>query len=534
MSSDLLSPGAFWNYYTYYSATGKKVENKNSSSANLPAIIQFHQGLINDINNVGRSSFATPFFTTPYNACVITPVNCTNDMAGYTIPLDNIRKSDTLSYAKTGVSPIPNYYDVKYKDDNPDQGDDFNGSDDELRGCAAQRNFCETDSSALHYIVYSPMNVDYTNCKLPGIILFHAGGYSDCSNYKYEDSLCYALARKAFIVYLVEYRRGRIKDTVNGGGQYTSVQQMLALYRAFQDGRGAIRSIIKRQRNIASNHLPYQLDTNNIFVAGQSAGATIANSLAYYKTQTKIDAIFPVPPGYPSFQSALGPIDADFYYGTTDIEYQSKIKGLWSMWGGFGIPTDINGVSADIYNFLTDNGTDAALVPMIGVMGRKDQVFPYLPTKQFISYPPDSVTHQNFTTQYLCLLSSSFKIYTELPPKNAFRIACTNDMYNMLKAHGKATLQYIDCKMAHGLTKINGTDLCPSDFGAPGINLTLNQVNEYLASKACFFFQYILSGTTIALGGASKFTDCLDKRHSHGTCVTDEDNDGCTDEKTCN
>jgi len=366
----LLSKTAAVNYS--YQTTN----SKSYSLVKLPASIQFDREFYSkkpaslSENQAGFTMSLNLLPTDPYNACDITPANCINNMADYKIPIDSIRKSPALSYAKTGVYPIPNYHDVKYKDDILDpNGDDFLISEDELKGCAAQRNFCETDSSALNYLVYSPKNVDYSSCKLPGIILFHAGGYSDCSNYKYEDTLCINLARKGFIVYLVEYRRGRIKDQ-NSGGIYTSAQQMLAIYRAMQDGRGAIRSIIKRQRNIANNNLPYQVDTNNIFVAGQSAGAVIANSLAYYKTQAMINAVFPVPAGEPSIQAALGPIDADYYYGTPDVNYQSSIQGLWSMWGGFPIPM-VNGNPMDIYDFLTNNGANTNLVPMIGFMGKK-------------------------------------------------------------------------------------------------------------------------------------------------------------------
>lgn len=512
-------------------------DTQSSSLVKLPASIQFDREFCSNNPTTlseNQARFTLPLNllpTDPYNACDITPANCTNNMADYKIPIDSIRKSDTLSYAKTGVSPIPNYHDVKYKDDILDpNGDDFTISEDELKGCAAQRNFCETDSSALHYIVYSPMNVDYTSCKLPGIILFHAGGYSDCSNYKYEDTLCLNLARKGFIVYLVEYRRGRIKYA---GTVYTTAQQMLAIYRAMQDGRGAIRSIIKRQRNIAYNHLPYQVDTNNIFVAGQSAGAVIANSLAYYKTQAMINAVFPVPAGEPSIESALGPIDADYYYGTMDIEYQSKIKGLWSMWGGFPIPM-VNGNPMDIYDFLTNNGANTNLVPMIGFMGKKDPVFHFDSIKQFVYYPRKNKHEDSiYTIEKYCLVGDSLKVYGG-SGKIVLRMACTNDIWAMLKAHNKASLEYIDCLMGHSLAPVKGWQICSTDFGDL-TDRTLNQVNEYMAARAGFFFQSILYGTANSLDGATRFKDCFDNRYSSSmVCATAENNAGCGDNDSCN
>lgn len=550
--NEVKSQDALLNYNSQYLASKEAVDKRSVFTETLPGIILFHQGLYKDGTDAEGRKFkeqfsakgvnvetaskkiTAPYITTPYNACKITPADCKNNMADYTIPLDRIRKSDTLSYAKTGVSPIPGFHDVKYKDDILDQaGDDFTISDDALKSCAAQNNFCQTDSSALHYIVYSPINVDYTYCKLPGIILFHAGGYSDCSNYKYEDSLCYALARKGFIVYLVEYRRGRIKDTYDNG-IYTADQQFIAIYRAWQDGRGAIRSIIKRQRNIAYNHLPYQLDTNSIFVAGQSAGAGIANSLAYYRNQTMVNSVFPVPAGEIPIQNSLGDIDADYYYGTPDIEYQSKIKGLWSMWGGFPIPV-VNGVSVNAYNFLSNNG-NYTLIPMIGVMGRYDNVFPLQEPKQYIYFPPQNdPVHFPYTTETFCLNYSPFKIYDNIhPPIKQLRIMCTLDIYNIFKAHNISALEYFDCFMGHGLEHVQGGDICSTDFGS-NIPITLNQVNEYLASRACFYFQSILNLNEQNLLGASIFRDCIDKRHSDGSgdCAINPDNDSCDDADVC-
>jgi len=500
------------------------------SAFHFPAIYLLHEGFSGDhsitTDAVKKHTVNTTMpFAQPYDHTVISPANCNNNMAGYTIPLDSIRKSAPLSYAKSGVSPIPNFHDVKYKDDNPTQGDDdFIYTEDDLKGCAALNDFCETDSSALNYIVYSHMNVDYDKGKLPCIIIFHAGGFSDCSTYKYEDSLCYAMARKGFVVFNVEYRRGRIKDTIELG-KYTSVQQMLAIYRAFQDGRGAIRSIIKRQFNIANNHLPYQIDTNHIFVVGQSAGASIANQLAYYTDQAMIDSIFPVPAGEPSFSAALGPINADYYFGDTSIEYHSKIKGLCSMWGGFPIPM-VNNNSIDEYKFLT-RGYKNPLIPFIGFMGIKDPVFPYEAKKQKIYYPPDDTSNAKYVIETNCLLIDTMKININQNNKPNLRMECTNDIFTILKDNGNASLQYIDTSMGHGLSKPDSLNICHSDFGVAG-DLTLNQVNEYLASRFCFYFQSILNGTEGALGGIRKFIFCEDYRHSpdaSGNCATAADHD---------
>lgn len=53
-------------------------------------------------------------------------------------------------------------------------------------------------------------------------------------------------------------------------GSHISAAQALASYRAFQDVRGAIRSIIKDNSNV--NNV-YKFDTTSIFLAGSSAGS---------------------------------------------------------------------------------------------------------------------------------------------------------------------------------------------------------------------------------------------------------------------
>lgn len=456
------------------------------------------------------------------NACDISPDNCNLDMRDTLLPLSRIKKSAKTTYAKQN-GQIVHFMDVSYNEDKVDLLGDAYPGDEENLTCTNQDS-CTTDAGSLYYYAFYPSGIDYSNCKLPAIILFHAGGFSDCSGPNYEDSLCYCLARKGFIVFNVEYRRGRIKDTAEGG-KYTSVQQMLAIYRAFQDGRGAIRSIIKRQNNIAYNNFPYQIDITKIFVAGQSAGATIAGSLAYYTDQAMIDSIFPVPAGMPSFSDALGPINADYYFGDTTIDYQSSIKGLWSMWGGFPMPT-VGNSTVDEYKFLT-RGYTKTLVPMIGFMGSKDPVFPYDSAHQLVYYPPKN--DGKYVKETSCIINDSIKVFKYPNKTPNLRIECTNDIFTIFKNNGIPTLQYIDTSMGHGLTKPDTLGICPSDFGVAG-SLTTNQVNEYFAARACFLFQSILKGKATLLGGVKKFINCEDFRHSPdvgGDCATKADNDNC-------
>jgi len=461
----------------------------------------------------------------PAGACDSTAANCHFDMTKYIFDADRVVKSDTVSYAKN-ITPIPDFHDVEYADDKTTAGfDDY----EDKSGCNNDDR-CLDDPNQLYYFAYYINGIDYENCKYPAIVLTHAGGFSDCSNLKYEDSLCRVLARKGFVVFCVEYRRGRIKDDITA--KRVAVQQQAAAYRASQDVRGALRSIIKRQLRIAFNHFPYQIDTSLIFVAGQSAGALATGTAVYYPKQEMIDSIFPVPPGEIPIDSALGPIDADFYYGDTTIDYRSCIKGFWSMWGGFAFPQSVSDAGRQ-YDFLTQNGTIPLDIPFIGFQGYRDPVFPYAKNYQSRSYAKS--TDVPFSEVSTCIIASPFRVYndTKNPLEPDYRIECSNDIYNILKAHSVPTLMYIDCKMGHGLSSEDPiTGFCPSDFGVAG-GLTKDQVNEYLASRAAFFFQAIMKGTAGSLGGYSRFFNCEDKRYSADTCTTAANN-ACTENLPCN
>ncbi|MBS1730245.1 MAG: hypothetical protein JSS67_05640 [Bacteroidetes bacterium] len=465
--------------------------------------------------------------STPEGDCDSTAANCHFNMTQYIFAADRVVKTGKVSYAKN-ANPIPNYHDVEYADDTTAQlVDDY----DDKNNCI-NVDQCTDDPESLYYYVYYISGINYDNCKFPAIVLSHAGGFSDCSNLVYEDSLCRVLARKGFVVFCVEYRRGRLKDAITQGR--VSAQQQLAVYRASQDIRGALRSIIKRQSRIAYNHFPYQIDVNWIFVAGQSAGALATGCAVYYPTQTMMDSIFPVPAGEIPIDSALGPIDADYYYGEPTINYRSSIKGFWSMWGGFAFPWSVSEAGRQ-YDFLTQNGTITQDIPFIGFQGYKDPVFPIRSKYQKRYFPYRTGEDSIYTRVTNCIIHAPFEIYNKNKsnPTPDYRIECSNDIYNLFKPKGVPVLMYIDCKMGHGLSPEDTlTGICPSDFGVIG-DLTTEEVNEYLASRAAFFFQAIMNGTAGSLQGTSRFVNCEDFRYSAGECRVEASNNSCNNNDSC-
>lgn len=455
-----------------------------------------------------------------------TPSNCYWDLSGPIFASKNIVKTGKIYYGKNAPpNTIPGFYDVSYSGDKIDPLFDDYVNDDDVKACSNIDGCSQIDSS-LFYYTYFPKH-DYSKKKLYALVLFHAGGFSDCSGPNYEDSLCRTWARKGFIVFLVEYRRGRIKDKLNT--DRTSIQQMEAFYRGDQDGRGALRSIIKLQQ-IYGDILPYQFVEDSIFVAGQSAGGNIAANITYYPTQTMNDSIFKTPAGLPTISTAFGPVDADYYYGDTSIDYHSKIVGICAMWTGFPFTITTQKAGTE-YNFLTQNGA-LSPAPMIAFMGKEDPVFPIQQKFQFIRYslPGDDSL---YTYDSHCMPNPPYKIFGTNNGKDG-RMECTNDIYKLFKANGIPTLFYLDCDMGHGLDKGDedtGTAYL-TNFGLP-VTVNLNTVNDYIAARTAVFFQAILNGTAGSFGGTSKFVDCEDRRHSSGTCVTAADNAGCNQSDTC-
>ena len=460
-------------------------------------------------------------------SCDSTALNCMWDPRGFIFESDDIVKTGKVYYGKYQPdTTIPDFYDVAYAADNASPlTDDYDTEDDILPACPTEYS-CSQIGKSLYYYVYYPKH-DYTSCPLPVVILFHAGGFSDCSQLNYENDLCIMIARKGFVVINVEYRRGRIKDD-DPSSKYTSVQQIMANVRAFQDGRGAIRTVILDQRNIAVNHLPYKIDTSQIFIAGQSAGGMIATNICFFTSQAQLDAVFPSPVGFAKIFTALGPLDADFYRGTPDIDYHSKIKGLWCMWGAVPIPKDVSD-AADEYNFLTRNDT-VPLIPTISFMGAQDNVFWPQKNKQYVYYPPE--THTAFTTESGCMINSPFILSSKYGTKKEFRLECTNDLYKILKANGVPAIMYIDCDMAHGLEhNMDKNAPLSTNFNIVSISpTTLAVINNYMASRFTFFARALYIGNAGTLAGTSKFSDCEDYRH---TCTTDAENAGCTAQQNC-
>lgn len=124
----------------------------------------------------------------------------------------------------------------------------------------------------------------------PLLLLIHggaflAGGKND-ANIK---SLCTSFARRGYVTATIEYRLGFIADDVAWACNYPAYECIFAAdtsewyrayYRAVQDGKGALRFLMNR-------NAAFRIDTANVFLAGESAGAFIALGVGLMDTLTE-------------------------------------------------------------------------------------------------------------------------------------------------------------------------------------------------------------------------------------------------------
>jgi hypothetical protein len=305
-------------------------------------------------------------------------------------------------------------------------------------------------------------------------------------------------ARKGFIAITCEYRRGILKDA---NIKYTTTQQELALYRGQQDGRGLIRSVIKHNRTDYHGGL-FRINEDQFFVGGASAGSVIALGCAYYN-DTMISQVFPNKVGKPTIEDALGPLQADYYYGDVPDEthtYWPKIAGVFNCWGGVFIPKSYDSHEYDFFSSNPDNP------PMISFQGELDDVFPYFDDDRqnvYYSQAPINPGDPHYEKENSCLLISPSYFFDRPTPfdktKVKVKVGSTLNMYCILKHFNKYTEHYADSDMAHGLDM-------NSDFG---IDTSVYDVQLYLVHRAATFFQAVMNGAnTFGLTGRSYFRDC--------------------------
>lgn len=187
--------------------------------------------------------------------------------------------------------------------------------------------------------IYSPVNISYTK-KLPLIVYVHGGGFQNGS--KEENKILLTdFAASGFITVSISYRLGWTQsDSCTGD----TAEAKEAVYRAVQDAKAAIRFLV-------ANAATYNIDTSNIFLSGESAGAITVLATNYF-TQSYANSFVP------GAELNLGTLD----YAGNNLKIKFTIKGIASVAGCLN--------NADLINQRNAK-------PTIYMHGLLDSVIPY-------------------------------------------------------------------------------------------------------------------------------------------------------------
>jgi poly(3-hydroxybutyrate) depolymerase len=158
--------------------------------------------------------------------------------------------------------------------------------------------------------LYIPVKSD-TNQVFPLVVMIHGGSYLT-GDKDWLSPSCEVLQNSGFVVSSIDYRLGWREP----GSFYDEMTTLAhAAYRGMQDANAALRFL-------AAHAVEYGIDTNWIFLGGESAGASIALN-GSYTTDDDIET------NNPELAQKLGKLN------TSGNEYAKTytIKGICNKWG---------------------------------------------------------------------------------------------------------------------------------------------------------------------------------------------------------
>lgn len=193
------------------------------------------------------------------------------------------------------------------------------------------------ESQQLKLDIYFAQKAD-TFQKFPLVLMLHGGSFQ-IGDKEWVSESCNLLAEAGFITATINYRMGwRFKNCNDSTNTLAE-----ANYRGMQDANAALRFLVAHADE-------YSIDTNWIFVAGESAGAAIALNSSYIP-QNRIHSVSPL------LTQKLGGLHNS---GNNYTETYS-VKGICNKWGAI---TDTNLIS-DNFNIpvISFHGNNDPLVP---------------------------------------------------------------------------------------------------------------------------------------------------------------------------
>jgi hypothetical protein len=203
----------------------------------------------------------------------------------------------------------------------------------------------------------------------PVIILGHGGSFITGNGNRDDDptvdSLCNRFARRGYITVSIDYR------TTTSLNMFDSVLATDEVIQAISDGKAAIRYFVKD----AATTNTYKVDTNNIFIGGNSAGAVLFMHVGY------IDSLGACPPNIVAAMTANGGFEGN----SGNSGYTTKSKAIINLAGGLNTTSFIGPGSK----------------PSANAQGTSDNIVPYT-----CGYPLDG-----FCPVTLCGLGSLEPVY---------------------------------------------------------------------------------------------------------------------------
>jgi predicted esterase len=175
---------------------------------------------------------------------------------------------------------------------------------------------------------------------LPLILVMHGGGFRDGDKSSLSN-FSSTLAVKGFVVANINYRVGF--DT---SASKRDIGIAMASYRAAQDEEAALRFLVHYAKE-------YHIDTHNIFISGESAGAVTSLENGFMK-QTDWDHIVPI------LHQQFGTVQNT----GNDLNDHYEIKGIVSMWGGI---VDTSFISA----------AESKAMPVLLIQSQSDETIPF-------------------------------------------------------------------------------------------------------------------------------------------------------------
>ena len=189
--------------------------------------------------------------------------------------------------------------------------------------------------------IYQPVGDNVTN--RPAVIVAHGGFFLSGSKTGADVvPICERLAKMGYVAISMEYRLG-ITITANLAGPMTE-----AVMRGVQDGKAAVRFL---RKTVAVDGNPYNIDPNEIYIAGSSAGGYIALHMAYLDEMAEL----------PAYVNTSNPgLTGDLEGDSGNPGYPSDVKAIVNICGAIG---DTAWIHAGDEPALLFHGTNDQTVP---------------------------------------------------------------------------------------------------------------------------------------------------------------------------